>query len=237
MTRLLCPLLGLVVAARLAAADPPADGGWVWKAPDITAVRISAPAPAIDGALDDPAWKNASQSESFLLNDGRAAKSRTRLMVMRDDANLYVAVECFEDVAELKALGPRLSEHAADAIWADDCVELFIDPTNARASFYQIIVNAKEATWSALQAGGQGPDLGWKQKYAVAARIGAASWTAELSLPLAIFDRGGAPATVWAFNVSRTRKTAGELVYWSPVFNTSSHAPETFGTLSGMPAK
>jgi hypothetical protein len=229
-------VLLIAMAPALAAAQAD-DGGWVWKAPDLAPPVLAGPAPTIDGALDDPGWDSAAGSDSFLLADGRAAKSRTRLLIMRDERVLYIGVECFDTAEALRALTERSRvTDPAEALWADDCVEIFVDPTNRRTSYYQIIGNFRQATWNAYLAGVDSPDPSWRQKYPFAATIGAGSWIAEFALPLAIFDRSPPGAATWAFNVSRTRRS-DEAVYWSPVFNSSSHAPETFGTLSGMPTK
>ncbi|MBA2482541.1 MAG: hypothetical protein H0V44_17900 [Planctomycetes bacterium] len=227
-------LLSATSALAAAQAD---DGGWVWKAPDLAPPVLTGSAPTVDGQLDEVSWTTAARSDSFLLADGRGATCRTRLMVLRDEQTLYIGVECFDTAEALQALTARAGiSDPAQALWADDCVEIFIDPTNRRVSYYQIIGSFRQATWSTYLTGVDSPDPSWRQKYPFAASIGASCWTIEFALPLAMFDRGGQRFSTWAFNVSRTRKDA-ELVYWSPVFNSSSHSPETFGTLSGMPTK
>jgi hypothetical protein len=68
--------------------------------------------------------------------------------------------------------------------------------------------------------------------------VGKDSWIATMSLPIAMFDRSDKSETEWAFNVAHTRTSdGGELTYWSPVFASSSHKPDKFGKLQGMPAK
>lgn len=216
-----------------------AEDGWVWKRPEIKAVQVKKEAPKIDGDLSDECWKDAAVSKEFQISDGRKAKGTTTLRVLRDDTTLYLAVDCQETPENLKKLETKASTHDADEVWADDCVELFIDPTNKRASYYQIIVNAKGTTWDAWHESPAAPDKSWEPKYAVATKVNANGWTLEIALPLAIFnkDKGASSDGTWSLNASRMRKAAGEVAYWSPVYNDSSHTPETMGDLHDMPGK
>jgi len=230
MIRLL-PLFAFVVSFL------PAEEGWVWKPPEIKAAVIAKDAPKIDGDLSDEAWKSAASSNQFLLSDGRKPKSNTKLMVLRDEKMLYIAVECAETEEHMKKLEAKVARRDVDDIWSDDCVELFLDPSGKRVSYYQLIINSKGALWDAWHSEAANPDKTWQSKAAVAAKVGPSGWSLEVGLPLSAFDRAAEQQAAWAFNVSRLRRPGAELVYWSPVFNDTSHAPEQFGILTGMPEK
>ncbi|MFH0939995.1 MAG: sugar-binding protein [Planctomycetota bacterium] len=208
------------------------------KLPELKVSKPTKAPPKIDGKLDDEAWKEAGVSESFKLANGETPKSKTKLYVMQDDQNLYIAVECFEDAEALKNLKTSATTHDLDAIWADDDVELFIDPSNKRITNYQIIINSKGVNWDCFYAGpNQEPDKSWEPKYNVAANVGQDSWTVEVAIPFATFDRSDKSEAEWAFNVARSRATAAEFIYWSPVFAATSHVPEKFGKLTDMPIR
>jgi hypothetical protein len=114
---------------------------------------------------------------------------------------------------------------------------VFIDPTNKREHYYQFIVNSKGVSWDAYHNEPGQPDKLWEPKCEIQCKVGKESWIATMALPYTIFDRTDKTEVEWAFNVARTRTADSESVYWSPVFASSSHKPERFGKLLGMPAK
>jgi hypothetical protein len=207
-----------------------APGG---KLPELKVPEVADP-PKIDGRLDDSAWKEAAVATDFRLANGDVPKGRARLLVAQDAKNLYVAVECFEDEAALKALRTRIAEHDGDEIWTDDVVELFLDPMNRRQAYYEIIVSARGTTWDAWHAVPNHPDKSWEPRYAAAVKVGKTSWAAEFALPWSMFDRTANSESAWAFNVLHFRPAAQELLFWSPVFSRTAHTPEKFGTLTGI---
>lgn len=192
-------------------------------------------APKIDGVLDDAAWIDVATTDNFRLNDGSKPEGRTKLFVTRDDKNLYISVECFETAEAIKSLQANATKHDADEIWSgDDSIDIFIDPTNKRQSYYQIIVNTKGVVWDAWHQSPGNAEKRWDVDAKIAVKIGATSWTCEMAIPFSAFSNTNKFESEWAFNVSRMRTSAFELTYWSPVYNQSSHHPEYFGTLSGM---
>lgn len=201
-------------------------------------VPVVKQAPKIDGTLDDPAWKQAATFDTFKLANGDASKAKTKLYVMQDDKNLYVAVECFDSEKALQDLVAKVKDHDGE-LWTDDDVELFIDPSNKRDQYYQIIVNSKNVTFDATQSGEGGKDMDdtWNPKYQSATKVGKESWVAEFALPFAIFDKTKNFDGTWAFNVFRNQ-VSGEGSYMSPVGEGGgAHQPAKFGKLTGMTAK
>ena len=229
----LAPVIILLAALPLRAEEADDDEG---RPPVLNAATLKGDAPKIDAVLDDPAWKDAAAAGEFRLKEGSRASGKTRLLVTRDATTLYIGIECFEEEAALKALKAVATQHDQDEIWGDDCIEIFIDPANKRDSYYQIIVNSKGVFWDAWHDAPNNPDKSWNPGLKVAAKVGAKSWTCELAIPLAAFTHTAKTEAEWAFNVSRSRTAAGESTYWSPVYNDSSHHPEKFGRLLGMPA-
>jgi len=224
---------GAPAAAPAAPATIPKADVYSLKVPDVGAAAVKA-----DGVLDEAVWKKAATSESFAHDDGSKAGARTRLLVARGGGRLYVAVEAFDDEANLKSLKADVTEHDGDGIWDDDDVELFIGPAGGRTAYYQIIINPKGATLDSYYSFAEVGDTGWNPKYESAAKVGKASWVVEFSLPVGVFDRTKATASKWTFNVLRCRTATSEFMYWSPVGEgNGAHMPEKFGTLSGMPTK
>ena len=215
------------------AAAPQGGGAQERKPPELKANKLSQP-PKIDGSLDDTAWKEASSASDFWLANGEKPKGKARLLVGQDGKALYIAVECFEDEAALKNLAAKTTKHDGDDIWADDDVELFLNPAGQGQSYYQIIVNSRGVTWDAYHESPNKPDVSWEPRYEATAKVGEKSWVVELALPWAIFDRTEKSQADWAVNVLHARQSDQELLYWSPVFNTTAHTPGSFGKLLGI---
>ena len=148
------------------------------------AARVDTPI-VLDGALDDAAWQRADLLSDFVTWGGTtAARAPTRVRVVHDGRDLYVALECVQPTQQL-ATRANLRDGSA---WSDDSVEIFINPDTAATPYVQFIVNAAGAFYDRLQAR---PDqvyadaLAWDGKATWATRVEPDRWLAELRLPLA----------------------------------------------------
>ncbi|HUS80490.1 MAG TPA: glycoside hydrolase family 20 zincin-like fold domain-containing protein [Armatimonadota bacterium] len=197
-------------------------------------------APAVDGALDDPAWAAATRATDFMVlsGEGERAPVDTRALVCFDDQALYIGFQCAEpNVAGIKMAA---TEDGHD-VWGDDCVEVFLDIERDRASYLHLGVSAGGFRWQDRRlasswytnwystGGGDVAPPVWD----AAAKVGADSWTAELRLP---FDQIGGPpriAAVWGANFCRTRRAASQEqnLVWSYTAGEFYAVPERFGTL------
>lgn len=213
---LLITLLALLSANLFAAEMVPT--------PAATA-GITASPPAIDGSLDDPCWQAAAVLGSFVeLDASRLSAPATEARVCWDAANLYVGVRC--DEPNIKALKVQMKARD-DAVWRDDCIELFIDTNHDRTSYYHFAVNALGTVWDEQRPG----SADWNANVQAAGGRGEDAWTIEVAIPLA--DLGGAaPGDRWGFNVGRERQASGsnELSAWSPTYG-KFLVPERFGEL------
>lgn len=199
--------------------------------------KVGAVPPKVDAVLDDAVWKTVTPLSVAKLRLGGDVPSKTRVLVTHDDTNLYLAAECPDDPAALKAMIADITEHDGDGIWNDDCIEFFIDPTGKRESYYQFIINSKGVTWDVFHTDPGSRDADWEPKYEIKTVVGETSWIVEMAIPLAAFDRTKEHATTWVFNASRTRTQADEVTYWKATMEESSHVPEKFGVLKNMPGK
>jgi hypothetical protein len=124
---------GLAVLAALAAAVP-ASGGAFFRP-----LRVAV-APAIDGRLDDPAWREAPSVElakTFIPDFGRDGSERTVGFMAYDAENLYFAFKCYDrDPSKIKA-----SVANRDTIRPDDWICINLDTFNDQQSLYALYVN------------------------------------------------------------------------------------------------
>jgi hypothetical protein len=132
-SRLHLAVTGLAVLAALAAAVPAAGGEF------FRPLRIAA-APAIDGRLDDPAWREAPSVElakTFIPDFGRDGSERTVAFMAYDAENLYFAFKCYDrDPGKIKA-----SVANRDTIRPDDWICINLDTFNDQQSLYAFYVN------------------------------------------------------------------------------------------------
>jgi len=99
---------------------------------------------AIDGLLDEPAWRAVPWTEDFVDIEGDvkpAPRLRTRAKMLWDDTYLYVGAEIEEP-----HVWATLTEHDS-VIFRDPDFEIFIDPDGDNHEYYEIEINAFGTEW------------------------------------------------------------------------------------------
>ena len=118
----------------------------------LTAHRARGPV-VVDGRPDEAAWKGTEDSARFVdLIAGTPTRHETRVRLLWDDENLYVAYR-----VEEPKVRAQLVKHN-DPIYSENDVELFIDGPN---SYYEFEINARNTVYevfflweSAYESGG-----------------------------------------------------------------------------------
>jgi len=204
------------------AAEPavPAKPG----APEIAVVRRCAAAPTIDGDLADACWKRAKIGGVWIdPNAGGAADPHPDLYVCYDDKNIYVGVHNPE---------PQMQNIIADvtsrdgAVWNDDSIEVFLDPSAGKETYHQFIVNTAGVLYDA-----EGHESSWDSKAQVKVKKMTDGWSVEFSIPLSDLGVTGSPkGQTWTGNFCRNRLGAGEPHRWSDT-GPDEHNWAAFGKL------
>ena len=198
-------------------------------------VRTITTPPTLDGRIADDCWQGAQVAEGFSHpNTGEPAQTTTRFAAVRDAANLYVFIVCTEPKRD--QIRMNFTGHD-DSLWANDCVELFIDPTDNRQEYAHIVVNPAGATYDGwVVQGGLSQDSSFESAAEAATQVNAWNWTAEIKVPFAGLRIDAEAGATWAFNVAREKKTdPAELSAWVSTGH-GFHRPDKFGTLTGMDA-
>ena len=139
----------LLVAANMPAAPaqqkPRADFERLPFAPR-RAVCARAPVPlAIDGRLDEAAWKATAPSARFVDIEGEAAPPlETRMKMLWDDRFLYIGA----DLEEPHVWGTLRARDSV--IFQDNDFEVFIDPDGDTHNYYEIEINALGTVWDLM---------------------------------------------------------------------------------------
>ncbi|MFH2068706.1 MAG: sugar-binding protein, partial [Candidatus Omnitrophota bacterium] len=101
----------------------------------LTLYSFAKEAPAIDGNLDDEAWKGLQVANHFLvLGKIEKAPADVEVRSCYDRNNVYFGIKVFEPEMKNLKVGTQ--------VWDGDCIELFLDPEAKGESHYHIIVDS-----------------------------------------------------------------------------------------------
>jgi len=187
-------------------------------------------APEIDGVLDEVYKTHATPLKfSFLVGGDARPTARTTVYVVSTARELFIFYNC--ESPDMDDLMTDVRDHDG-AIWSDDSVEMFIDPTDQRAldGYMHLGVTAGGVAYEA-----RGKEhAGWDPEIRVKVSKGPKAWTAEFAIPFKeLVEDPKKLNRAWAVNFGRMAYLlAGtEDTAWSPVGQTDSHLPAKFGCL------
>ncbi|OPZ72624.1 MAG: hypothetical protein BWY83_00555 [bacterium ADurb.Bin478] len=203
----------------------------------------------LSGALDDPIWQQASTLELYDIH-GKPGRFKTQVRLLYDATFLYVGFTC-EDTYVWGTITERNG-----AIYEQECVEVFLNPANARHQYYEINVSPLNTVFDACIINGRTPQTPQTPFYAFPSfdlkelhtavkvlgevnRPGAAKgWRAELAIPFA--ELPGAehtppqPGDVWRANfyrIDQPDRCEPEHYAWSRTDLVNFHLPWRFGCI------
>ena len=218
-------LISVVVFIMLCAASMASEPGFEINIPKTTT------APNIDGVLDDAIWQMAPTATVDNINEGGKVDAEYVAIAMAayDDSKLYVAFRNGEpNPGAIVTVSPG---HDQD-VWADEEIELFIEPSLSGAGpYYHVMINAANTTQDSEDGGGIGGD--WEPALESAVEIGADYWAIEVAIPFADMGQAGSPdGQTWGWNFNRHIVSDVDLwVGWATT-GPSFHTPDRFGTLT-----
>jgi hypothetical protein len=215
--------------------------------------------PAIDGDIDEAAWKHAAWTEEFRDIEGSSGALPyypTRAKMLWDTACLYIAADLPD-----KHVWANLTEHDR-IVYRDNDFEVFIDPSNDGHNYYEIEINALNTVFDLFLTkpyrSGAGILVSWDcktMKHAVKIKGTLNSpadedggWTVEMAIPFKDMDSRAKDSSIWRLGFSRvewnTEISSGQYVkqtdssgknlpennwVWSPTGKIDMHMPERWG--------
>jgi xylan 1,4-beta-xylosidase len=249
-----------------AVAEPPAASTAAAPATEEITVPVLTARPLggavlIDGKADDPAWRAAAPARQFHFEHDASipAEYSTTLRAAYDPENIYFSFVCDEpDPGALTTAAKGRDQE----VWADDCVEVFIDPTGEGRTYKSFVVNAANVQEDGLYqfttvpatvysvsgplpaTDGQFQSEPWDAEWQSGVSVGDKSWSVEIVIPFeALGISPGAGASVRA-NFTRNRVALGgrlrrtskpEYSVWSDP-KCDIHTPGRFGVVVLAPA-
>ncbi len=219
----------------------PQLGGTAPELPEYS-VKRTRKAPAVDGVLDDAAWKDATPVVLRGSFDGRAVAHRTEARLTYDDQALYVAF----DAQDPDIWGTFRKRD--EPIYEQEVVEIFLDANADGRTYNELQVSPNNVLFDAyFPARRQGMDLTWDSGMKTAVKVKGTvnqpgdrdeGWTVEMQIPLSRLNevphRPPKPADRWRFNLYRLehlgrRDVEGQA--FSPLFMGDFHHLPRFGWL------
>jgi len=178
-------------------------------------------APDIDGDPSEAAWTNSLKGQDFFLNNSnwtsKRAKSKSQFFLGHRDGKIYMAILGYED--DLNKLVIKNTTRDG-AVWKDDCVEIFLDPTNSEKDVYQFVINAG-GTFLDLYRQDVKTDVKCERAASIFPKRG--YWACEFAVAARDLDNAQIDdQSIWGINIMRTRIGAGseQCAFW-PTFGFS----------------
>ena len=187
----------------------------------------------IDGDLSDPGWIGVPMASNFVERqpgDNIPPLVETMAYVTYDDEYLYVAFDCRDDPALLRATMCQ-----RDQYFNDDSVALMIDTFGEAQWAYQLYVNPygiqKDIMWTNVHGGDRGFDMIWHS----AAKITETGYTVEYAIPFASMRFPAGETQTWKVDFWRTHPRESYHQYsWAAHDRNDQCFPCQWGTVSGI---
>ena len=182
----------------------------------------------LDGRLDEKFWETR---KSHLLCDtnGGPAGRKTEVSFVATPKGLLLGTKSRTGAKDVPGAE---RERDSGAIFGDDSVELFIDPSGEGREYYQLVFNAYGAQFDQKCETGRSVDNTWNSAWRVATSRREGEWTGEAFVPFSdLFTDAEFPgAACLRVNVCRNLQEPRGLQNWSPTYGVF-HLPERFGFL------
>lgn len=201
--------------------------------------------PEIDGVLDEASWLQAAVLTGFSQYeplDGIAAADSTDVLVWYSPHALHIGVRAHEPHAAVNA---TLADR--DRIFADDYIQILLDPFNDRRRALLFAVNPLGVQADGYQTEEQrvggafsaeattartdlSPDFIFESK----GRVTESGYEIEIRIPFKSLRFPAEQPQTWGINVLRSVQHAGEVQTWTPARRGESSFLAQSGTLVGL---
>ena len=201
----------------------------------VTAMRATGPI-AVDGRLDDEAWRDAPIASGFTQSDpreGEPATFDTEVRILYDDENVYFGAFNRDDQPEA-AIANELRKDFS--VIESDLFGVVIDTFHDERNGYMFEVNPKGARWDAQCFNdSREVNANWDGVWFVETSLGEGGWYVEMRIPLRTLKFTGASPQTWGLNFLRRNRRINEDSFWAPLQRFDRiHRVSLAGTLEGL---
>lgn len=162
--------------------------------------------PAVDGNLDDAAWKKAVQVQLVSDTAGKRLANESTVLICRDAENFYIGAVCMEsEMAHLKISCTKRD----DKVYGDDCVEFYLDTGNKAEAATKLVVNP-DGVFADFLRGPRGDITPNYSEYTWGVQIKTSKladrYVLEIAVPLKDMKLEDKAGTTFGFNALRFRQ-------------------------------
>ncbi len=188
--------------------------------------------PKIDGLLDDAAWDIVDWTTDYVEfqpDVGTPPTEQTKLKIVYDDKNLYVAFKCYqEDPATIEKRMGRRDDFPGD--W----VEINLDSFGDDRTGFSFTVSASGVKGDEFISDNGNFDDSWNPIWYVDVNIDDEGWTAEMRIPLSQLRFSADQDQVWGLQSTRRYFNNEERSLWQPLPANPPGWVSEFGELRGL---
>jgi hypothetical protein len=190
-------------------------------------------APAIDGILDDEAWKTGTWIDDFTqfepYNAARASQ-RTEFKILFDDDNIYAAFKAFDTSPD--SIVNRLTRR--DEPDGDLVAVVFDSFHDLRTAFLFGVASSGVRYDLILTDNGNNEDPSWDPNWWVKTSVNNEGWIAEMKIPLSQLRFEKNSGDIWGLEVARNLYRKNEMSFWQHIPKDSPGMVHMFGELIGL---
>ncbi|MGE5244704.1 MAG: DUF5916 domain-containing protein [Betaproteobacteria bacterium] len=174
--------------------------------------------PAIDGRLEDEAWRLAPPQGHFIQREpafGMPSTERTEFRILYDDRTLFFGIWAYDDEPD----GIIASEMKRDSgLGRGDAIKIDLDTFHDHRNAFYFSTNPLGARKDANSVeNGRTINYDWNAVWQSKTTRDEHGWYAEIAIPLTqLRFKGGPGDTVWGLNVCRIILRKHEESYWAP---------------------
>ncbi|MCW5518925.1 carbohydrate binding family 9 domain-containing protein [Aureitalea sp. L0-47] len=187
---------------------------------------------SIDGVLDDTAWDAVewtSDYVEFQPDNGTEPTEQTKMKIVYDDKNLYVAFRCYqEDPSTIERRMGRRDDFPGD--W----VEINIDSYGDDRSGFSFTASVSGVKGDEFISNNGNFDDSWNPIWYLDTNIDEEGWTAEMRIPLSQLRFGNDEEQVWGIQSTRRYFGNEERSLWQPFPPNPPGWVSEFGELRGI---
>lgn len=185
----------------------------------------------MDGKIDDPAWQSANEIAMVPFVASRE-NVKTTVKALRNSDYLYFAFDCKDSrIGEAVAVDRTNDDKK---IYMDSSVEIFLNPSVDRKSYYHLMVNML-GNLSDVKACKDGSasnkDWDWNSEAIVKTSKSNDGWIAEIAIPLKNLEGMNAKGCPANFTRNRVLNNGSSSYTWSPYLKNGFHEIDNFGSI------
>jgi hypothetical protein len=157
---------------------------------------------AMDGRLDEEAWRHAVVATGFIQtepDEGQPSTERTEVYVLYDEDALYIGARLWDSSGDVRKRLGRRDSFLMDSDW----FQVMLDSHHDHLTAYQFSINPAGVKRDEIQNGGFRGDASWDAIWDAAVSVDEEGWTVELRIPFSQLRFGQKDEHVWGIQFSR----------------------------------